>query len=329
MPEHRWILALDVGGTTMSAAVFREDGGEPAAVRSCPTPRNEPPEGVVEVACALVERVRDDAIQQGVEPRRIAGLGAGLPGAVDPNRGVVYQAPNLRWRDVPARDLFAARMKLPVVIDNDANCAALGEWWEGAGRGSRLLIAITLGTGIGGGIIDDGRVLRGAMGAAGEVGHLSIEISGRRCACGNLGCLEAYCSGPNIALRAKEGLDAGAVSMLSELAEGELDRITAAMVTQAARNGDAYAIGVLDETGRLLGSGVASLVNILNPDRVVLAGGVASAGDLLLRPLRAEVRRRAFPDSAEACVIAASREPELAGLRGAALAFRREALAGW
>jgi glucokinase len=328
MPGHRWILALDVGGTSMTAGVFREDGGAPLTLRKRGTPVEGGPPGVVEAAAGIVEAVREVAIAQGVEPRRIVGLGAGLPGAVDPSRGVVHQAPNLRWRDVPIRDLLLDRLGVPVVVDNDANCAALGEWWEGAGRGSRFLIAITLGTGIGGGILDDGRVLRGAMGAAGEVGHLSINVEGRRCPCGNLGCLEAYGSGPSIAARAREGLTDEVESSLRGLAEGRPDRITAALVTEAAREGDAYALGILTETGRLLGSGVASLVNVLNPDRVVLTGGVASAGDLLLKPLRQEVRRRAFTDSAEACVIAVSREPELAGLRGAALAFRREALEG-
>jgi glucokinase len=328
MPTFRWILCLDVGGTGMSAAVFREDGGAPVARTSVPTPVEKGVEGVVDAAANLIRLVRARAEEEGIPARRIVGVGAGFPGAVDPDRGVVRQAPNLRWRDVPIRDLLQERIGLPVVVDNDANCAALGEWWEGAGRGSRFFVAVTLGTGIGGGILDDGRVLRGASGAAGEIGHLSIDFQGRPCVCGNRGCLEAYCAGPAIAARARGLLATRESSSLTDLSRGYPDRITAAMVTEAARGGDALALEVITETGELLGSGIASLVNVLNPDRIVFTGGVAGAGDLLLRPLREEVRRRAFSDSAEACVLTVSREPELAGLRGAALAFRRETLEG-
>lgn len=329
MPTFRWILALDVGGTGMSAAVFREDGGSPVARVSVPTPAGQGVDGVVDAAVNLLHLVRARAEEEGIPARRIVGVGAGFPGTVDPERGVVRQAPNLRWRDVAVRDLLQERTELPVVVDNDANCAALGEWWEGSGRGSRFLVAVTLGTGIGGGILDDGRILRGASGAAGEIGHISIDYQGRRCACGNRGCLEAYCAGPAIALRARERLSDGAASSLADLSQGDPERITAAIVTDAAREGDPLALEVITETGELLGSGIASLVNLLNPDRIVFTGGVAGAGDLLLRPLREEVRRRAFSDSAEACVLTVSREPELAGLRGAALAFRRETLEGW
>jgi glucokinase len=329
MPTGRWILALDVGGTGMTAGIFHEDDQDPLLTRRAPTPTASGPEGVVEAAAALVAEVRKEAVErEGVDPRRIAGLGAGLPGALDPVTGVVYLAPNLQWRDVPVRDLLVEATRLTVVVENDANCAALGEWWAGAGRGSQLLVALTLGTGIGGGILTAGRVLRGASGAAGEIGHLSIDYDGRPCACGNRGCLEAYGSGPSIAARAREALEAGAESSLLDQVDGDPAGVTAPMVAAAAVKGDPFAAELMDETGRLLGAGVASLANILNPDRVVVTGGVIRAGDLLIRPMRREVRRRAFSISAEACVIVAASEPELAGLRGAAVAFRREALEG-
>lgn len=312
----------------MSAGIFGEYERDPLVVRRRRTPVEGGPEGVVDAARQLVEEVRDEGGRQGVDPRRIVGLGAGLPGALDPARGIVFMAPNLGWRDVPARDLLAERIRLPVVVENDANCAALGEWWAGAGRGSRLMVALTLGTGIGGGILTDGRVLRGVSGAAGEIGHLSIDYEGRPCSCGSRGCLEAYGSGPAIAARAREALDGGATSILRERAEGRLDELTAAMVSEAAVEGDEFSRALMEETGRFLGAGAASLVNVLNPERLVVTGGVVAAGELLLKPMRDEVRRRAFPISAESCVITAAREPELAGLRGAALAFRREALEG-
>lgn len=328
MPGERWILALDIGGTGMAAGLFAEDDQEPLLVREARTPSASGAGAVADAAARLVTDVREAGGRQGVDPRRIVGLGAGLPGALDPVRGVVYLAPNLKWTDIPIRDLLEERLDLPVVVENDANCAALGEWSAGAGRGSALLVALTLGTGIGGGILVEGRVLRGARGAAGEIGHLSIDYDGRICACGNRGCLEAYGSGPSIAARAREALKEGASSSLQDRLGGALEELGADMVTEAALEGDRFARDLMDETGRLLGAGVASVVNILNPDRVVVAGGVMRAGELLLRPLRDEVRRRAFSVSAENCVIAQARDPELAGLRGAAVAFRREALEG-
>ena len=325
----RWVLALDVGGTNMVAALFHEDAEDPVTLESRPTPTAGGPQMVVETGAELLEVVRSRAERDHeVESRRIVGVGIGVPGAVDPTRGIVFLAPNLGWRHVPVRDLFLQRLDLPVVVDNDANCAALGEWWAGAGRGSRLMVGVTLGTGIGGAIIRKGRVFRGVSGAAGEVGHVTVQMGGRRCSCGNHGCLEAYASGTAIAARARERLTEGAVSTLTELTEGEPDRVTAALVTRAAASGDALCQEVLAEAARYLGAGLAGLVNLLNPDRIVLAGGVVQAGDLLLAPVRAEVRQRAFEASAEACVVAVARQPELAGVRGAALTFRREVLEG-
>jgi len=325
--SRRWILALDVGGTNMSGALFKEDGGNPLAVKSRRTPAAEGPEGVVAAGLRLLDDIRDEAVDQGVDPKRIVGAGVGVPGTVEPGRGIVSLAPNLGWRDVPIRDLFQDQLGLPVVVDNDANCAALGEWWVGAGRGSRLMIAATLGTGIGGGIVQEGRVLRGVAGAAGEIGHMTIEMDGRSCQCGNQGCLEAYASGTGIGARAREALRDGAESAIRHMVDSE-DQVTAAVVAQAAQEGDMLGRLILRETARYLAAGLASLINVLNPDRIVLAGGVVKTGGLLLDPVREEVRRRAFPASAETCVIAAARDPELAGVRGAALTFQREVLEG-
>lgn len=329
MRSGRWILALDVGGTNMVAALIHEDGGDPMGLRSRSTPATQGPAVLADAAVELLEEVRAVGTSAGIVSDQVVGVGAGIPGAVDAVRGIVFLAPNLGWHDVPIRDLLEARLELPVVVDNDANCAALGEWWTGAGRGSRLLVTATLGTGIGGGIVRDGRVLRGVSGAAGEIGHMVVHVGGgRRCTCGSDGCLEAYASGTAIRARAREALADGASSRIREIVEGDLERVTALEVAQAARDGDGVALRLIRETATYLGAGLASLVNILNPDRIVLAGGVMQAGDLLLIPVREEVRRRAFAASSEACVIAAAREPETAGVRGAALTFRREVLEG-
>jgi glucokinase len=236
---------------------------------------------------------------------------------------VVLNTPNLGWVDVPLRDLLSNAVGLEATLDNDANCATFGEWWQGAGRGLNSMVGITLGTGIGGGIILNGELVHGASDAAGEIGHMSIDFTGRRCKCGNYGCLEAYCSGPNIAARAREGIEAGAESVLVELVDGDLGRITAATVYEAVVLEDTYANEVMTETAKILGAGIANIINVLNPEAVVIAGGVTRAGPHLFVPLGSEVRRRAFRSAERACRILPAELPESAGMVGAAGIFRK------
>jgi glucokinase len=185
------------------------------------------------------------------------------------------------------------------------------------------LVGVTLGTGIGGGVVLDGRLIHGASASAGELGHMTIDFHGRRCKCGNYGCLEAYASGPNIAARAREGLEAGAESALTALVGGNLERLTAATVYEAILKGDAYAGEVMLETAKILGAGLANIVNLFNPDMIVIVGGVTRAGDYLFTPLRSEVRRRAFRSAEQACQIVPGALPETAGVIGAAGLFLR------
>jgi glucokinase len=187
---------------------------------------------------------------------------------------------------------------------------------------------MTIGTGIGGGLILNGSLYHGASDAAGEVGHTSIDGTGRRCKCGNYGCLEAYASGPAIAERAAEALAGDEESLLRGLVDGDLSRITARTVYEAATRGDSLALEVVRETARFLGTGVANLVNIFNPDVVVLAGGVTDAGDALFEPLRAEVRRRAFRPAVEACRIVPGALAGSAGVVGAVATFKMQRLGG-
>ena len=186
-------------------------------------------------------------------------------------------------------------------------------------------MGVTIGTGVGGGIVIDGEIFHGASDAAGEIGHMTVNFAGRKCKCGNYGCLEAYASGPNIAARAVEGLDAGAQSVLTELVDQDLARITAATVYEAVVRGDAYANEVMSDTAKLLAVGVANLINLLNPEAVVIGGGVTRAGPHLLDPLTAEVRRRAFRSASDACAILPGALPDTAGVIGAAGIFGRYA----
>ena len=213
-------------------------------------------------------------------------------------------------------------MSLPATLDNDANCATLGEWWLGAARGANNVIGITIGTGIGGGIIIDGRLFHGASDVAGELGHTTIDSTGRRCKCGNYGCLEAYASGPAIADRAREALAGAEASILIEMVNGQIDRITAQTVYDAALRDDALAREVVRDTARFLGAGIANMLNMLNPNVVVVMGGVTAAGDALMDPLRAEVRRRAFRPAVDACDIVLGSLPGTAGVVGAVATFK-------
>jgi glucokinase len=320
----RWILGVDLGGTNIVVGTVAEDGSRVLGVRSDATRPEQGADAVVaRIARLCRESLEEAGREGGVAASRVAGVGIGSPGPLDRKAGMVLVTPNLGWRDFPLRQRVSDALDgLPAQLDNDANCAVFGEWWMGAGRGSRYLVGLTIGTGIGGGIVIDGALYHGASDAAGEIGHTTIDSTGRRCKCGNYGCIEAYASGPAIAARAVEGIEVGADTSLPDLVGGDLTKITAQTVYEAAHAGDAYAQEVVKETARFLGAGVANLVNIFNPDTVVILGGVTLAGDRLFVPLREEVRRRAFKPSVEACRIVPGELPGTAGVVGAAATFK-------
>ncbi len=325
----RWVVGVDIGGTNLVVGLVPEGGGTPSGLRSQATH----PERGADAAVADIQRMATEAIAEtldthGGDRDDIVGVGIGCPGPLDLEEGVVIATPNLGWKDFPIRGKIADALGLPASLDNDANCATYGEWWQGAGRGAATLVGVTLGTGIGGGVVMDDKIVRGASGTAGELGHTTIDFTGRRCACGNYGCLEAYASGPNIAARAREGIEAGYESVLSEMVDGDLDRITALTVYEALVLGDAYAHEVMTETAKILGAGIANMVNLLNPDVVVIVGGVTRAGDHLFGPLRSEIRRRAFTSAVEACRIVPGELPDSAGVIGAAGVFIVNGAAG-
>lgn len=323
MNEDSWVVGVDIGGTKLAVGAVPFAGGQPRALRTSPTEGHRGAPFVVDRIAEMVQGVIDDLERDGGVPRdRVVGVGIGSPGPLDRESGVVIESPNLGWDHLPLRDLVCAATGLPATLDNDANCAVYGEWWMGAGRGYQTLVGVTIGTGIGGGLVIDGKVYHGASDAAGEIGHTTIDLTGRKCACGNYGCLEAYASGPNIAARAVEGIQAGIESGLSDMVDGDLDLITAATVYEGAVRGDPYANEVIRETAQILGAGIANLINILNPEAVVIAGGVARAGEHLMVPLRATVRRRAFRSAWEACTVLMAELPDTAGLIGAAGVFR-------
>jgi glucokinase len=320
--SERWVVGVDIGGTNLVVGSVPVAGGPPAAMRTGSTLPERGPDAAVEDVARMAKEVIDETIDRhGVQRDAFVGVGIGCPGPLDVEEGILITTPNLGWTKYPVRDRISERLDLPATLDNDANCATYGEWWLGAGRGTRWMAGVTLGTGIGGGVILDGRLVRGASGCAGELGHTTIDFTGRRCACGNYGCLEAYASGPNIAARAREGIEAGDHSILVDLVDGDLSRITAQTVYDALLQGDEHAAAVMLETAKILGAGIANVVNLFNPEVVVVVGGVTRAGDHLFTPLRSEVRRRAFDEAVAACRIVPGELADAAGVIGAAGVF--------
>ena len=328
--REQYIIGVDLGGTNIVAGALTLDGTKHLAMRSIPTNSAAGDEAVAERIVALVEGVFLDAISEtGATRQDFVGIGVGAPGPLDRERGIVLVAPNLGWKDFPLRDRIHERLRLPTTLDNDANCATFGEWWQGSARGGRNVIGLTIGTGIGGGLILEGALFHGASDMAGEIGHTTIDLNGRHCKCGNYGCLEAYASGPAIATRAREVLvrEEGE-SSIPAMVDGKFDAITAQIVYDAAAAGDQIASEIVRDTARYLGAGLANLLNIFNPDIVVVAGGVTAAGDALFVPLRAEVRRRAFKPAVNAVNIVPGELPGTAGVVGAVASFKQQYLGG-
>ena len=325
--REQFIVGVDLGGTNIAAGAMPTDGTREIAMRIGPTRADEGSAAVVDRIVRMIEEVIEQTrAETGAERSDFLGVGIGSPGPLDRAKGIIIVTPNLGWKDFPLRDEVGSRVNLPASLDNDANCATLGEWWCGAAKGGRNVVGMTIGTGIGGGLIFDGKLYHGSSDAAGEVGHTTIDSTGRRCKCGNYGCLEAYASGPAIAERARELMNAEGDSILHTIVDGDITRITAQTVFEASKRGDPVAIEVVRDTAHFLGVGIANLINLLNPDTVVIAGGVTQAGDQLFDPMRAEVRRRAFKSAVDACRIVPGALPLSAGVVGAIATFKAQML---
>jgi glucokinase len=305
-------IGVDIGGTKVAAGVVADDGSILEVLRS-PTPDTEAPavaDAVVDLVHALLER------HPSVET-----VGIGAAGWIDRSRSRVYFAPNVVWRDEPIRENLAARLDLPIVVENDGNATAWAEHRFGAGRGSADLICVTIGTGIGGGMVASGALYRGGFGIAAEFGHMQLVPDGHRCGCGRRGCWEQYCSGKALVREAREiaGADPVRGARMLDLAGSQVDAITGPIVTVAAEEGDPAAVEAFAAVGEWLGRGLANVAAALDPDLFVIGGGVSDAGDLLLGPARDWFHRRlpgrGFRPEAE--LVPAVLGPE-AGLVGAA-----------
>jgi len=317
-----FVIGVDLGGTNIVVGAVSVDGTVQLPVRSEPTRAEQGSEAVTDRMCRMIDTVIAEArVATGAGRDAFVGVGVGAPGPLDREAGIVVVAPNLRWYDYPLAAEMRARTGFDITLDNDANCATMGEWWLGAARGARHVVGLTIGTGIGGGLILNGALYHGSSDVAGEIGHMTLDSNGRRCSCGNYGCLEAYASGTAIAERAREALGGSEASTLRAMVGGDLSRITAQLVYDASAAGDAIAREVVRDTARFLGIGIASLLNVFNPEVVVLAGGVTQAGAALFDPIQAEVRKRAFKPAWSAARIVPGELPGNAGVVGAVATF--------
>jgi glucokinase len=273
--ESSQVVGIDVGGTKTAAARVGRDGGV-LALETLPTPADD----VGATLATIVKAAR------AVMTPDVGAVGVAAAGLVEWQTGELVFAPNLAWRQVPLVRYLMSELGVPVVADNDNTAAAWGEYVFGAGRGFKDLLLVGVGTGIGGGIVSGGRLFHGAHGFAAEIGHIVMDPAGPLCGCGNRGCWEQFASGQAVTRAARVAVRKGAETLLVELTSGDPSRVSGAMVTQAARDGDAVSIAILANVGHWLGVGIGGLVNILDPEIVVMAGGVADAGDLLLDPAR-------------------------------------------
>jgi glucokinase len=309
----QYLGAIDLGATNVRTAVIEADGELRGRARRVTPQRG--PEAVVEV---LLEAVQEAAQGAGVSVTELLAVGVGAPGPLDHETGVVFAPPNLAgWETVPLRSMLEPRLERPVFVGNDANVAALAERRYGAGKGSDHVIYLTISTGIGGGIVTHGRLLLGATGTAGEVGHITIDVNGPRCACGNIGCAEVLASGPAIARQAQAALRAGQASMLSG-SVARIEDLTAEHVVAAARLGDPLAAAIFGQAARHIGVLVVNLIHLFNPTVIAIGGGVSQAGDLLFGPVRQVVTERAHTVTAATVRIVPAALGDDVGLYGAA-----------
>lgn len=315
------VLAIDIGGTKMMTAVISADG-KILASDVYPTAAGEGVTSVIERLGAGIDNLLND---NSLEPSQLSGIGVACAGGIDTARGMVSNSPNLPgWVDIPLVEIIQKKYRVSTFLLNDASAAALGEHRFGAGRGVDNLVLFTLGTGIGGGIIIDGRLYLGTSGAAGEIGHMTIDVNGPECACGNSGCLEVLSSGTAISREAIKRVSQGEESALTAMVNGKIEDIKVETVETAARKGDPLAMDVLARAAGYFGVGLVNVVNIFNPEMIVIGGGMASLGDLFIEPARRVVAERAFPVSARVVRIIMAQLGNEAGVYGAA-AFALEA----
>ena len=307
-----WLLGIDIGGTTIKLAFIDKQG---VILHKWDIPTRKEENGLF-IVSDIGKSVRTKLTEW--QGGNLIGVGMGAPGPVDFNTGSIYVAVNIGWKDYPLKEQLEKELGIPAVIDNDANVASFGEFWKGAGKGTNDLVCITLGTGVGGGVIANKKLIHGASGAAGELGHITVQTEGGSpCNCGKTGCVETIASATGIVRLAMREINKNPKSDIAALYTKK-GRITSKDVVECAVSGDRASLEVIDEVAKYLGLAAANVGNILNPDMIVFGGGVSKAGDILLKPIEKYFKQYAFPRVADSTVLKVASLGNDAGVIGAA-----------
>ncbi len=315
------VLSIDLGGTNIIAAII-SNKGQIVAKEYHSTSTDEGPQSVINGVISAIDHLLN---LKNIDLSQLHSISIGATGVVDMKKGIVTLSPNLPgWHDIPLRDIVKERFGISTFLINDASAAILGEHQFGAGREVENLIYLTVSTGIGGGIIINDELYLGPCGSAGEIGHMTIDINGPVCNCGSFGCLEVLASGTAVAREAQRRIRQEKKSSLIKTVEGKIEDITAEKVGLAAQSGDSMALEIISRAATYLGIGLLNLVNIFNPEMIIIGGGLSKLGDLLLNPARQVVRERAFPLSAEAVRIVSTQLGDDAEVLGAAIYARQQ-----
>lgn len=312
---NRYIIGIDLGGTNTKISVFHFDSFENVYEKRFPTDAYKGSEAVMTCIYTQISSVFERFSKE-----EIVCIGMGIPGLLDIENGISKFSPNFPdWENVPVVDWLQERIHIPVYIDNDVRVNLYGEWFYGAGKDKKNIVLITLGTGLGSGIVMDGHVLYGQTESAGEIGHMHMFQNGRACKCGSCGCLGRYVSALGMLRTCREKIMAGNSSLLQEWVENNLDNLTAEMISKAYDLKDRVAIETMQETGEILGYGFVNIINLFNPEIIIVGGGMSAAGERLLSPARKIVKKHALKLSREHCEIVTAQIGDCAGMLGAAI----------
>lgn len=317
--QEQYVVGMDLGGTNVRAAVVDSHGNRIGDAKCS----SKAMEGLTTTIEQIVKAAESAISESGVSLDCIAGIGMGVPGTVKSHEGIVIWSPNfINWDNVQIGEPITRATGLPVVLGNDADVAAFGEYTYGAGQGAQIMVMLTLGTGVGSGMVIGGKNYTGSSGVAPEMGHQIIDPNGPRCGCGRFGCLEAFAGRDPICYRAASKAHKGRATSLLEKSNHDLRYITPSMIAEAATEGDEISLETLEEVGFYLGIGISNIINMLNPDKIVIGGGVSNAGDLLFDPIRRTIEVNSIYSALKACTLVQAQLMDDAGIMGgAALAF--------
>lgn len=319
MDNNTYIIGIDLGGTNLKISAYTFSHFQKCYEQRIST---RPKKGWEYVMNQIYDAILQ--LTAALSDQRAVCIGIGIPGLLDIEKGIsIFSSKFPKWENMPVADWLREKTKLPVYIDNDVRVNLYGEWFCGAGKHRKNIVLLTLGTGIGAGIVVDGHVLYGTTASAGEIGHMNMFRPGRPCRCGSNGCLGRYVSASGILDTIKEKIAGGNATILTEWTNGNPNKITAEMISKAYDLGDSTAIDTMNETGVILGYGLVNVINLFNPEILIIGGGMSAAGERLLHPAREIVKKHALQLSQSHCEIVTAKLGDGAGMLGAALYARQ------